>query len=91
MTAGSAIAARFKDLWLHQGHSKPLCSIENMPSLQVEDGYTFDALANPMIHEMFPLGFENRRLRLDRILFRPRACRQSLKERKRRREEEEKK
>lgn len=35
-----------------------------------EPGWTFDAARNPMHQEMWPLGFESRRMRLDRILVR---------------------
>lgn len=41
-----------------------------LPPSEFDPGYTFDALTNPMIHEMY-FGFETRRMRLDRIfLFR---------------------
>lgn len=33
-----------------------------------DPGYTFDSVKNKMIYEMWPLGIEHRRMRLDRIL-----------------------
>ena len=46
----------FVDVWLEE-----VDSLENSP------GYTFDALRNPMIARMWPLGNEHRRMRLDRV------------------------
>ncbi len=50
------IPSSYRDLWAELRPEEP--------------GYTFDALRNPMLQEMWPLGFEYRRMRLDRILLR---------------------
>jgi endonuclease/exonuclease/phosphatase family metal-dependent hydrolase len=51
-----AAPAGYDDVWLALRGDDP--------------GYTFDAETNPMLQELWPLGFESRRMRLDRVLLR---------------------
>eukprot|EP00357_Protocruzia_adherens_P028215 CAMPEP_0115010562 /NCGR_PEP_ID=MMETSP0216-20121206/23394_1 /TAXON_ID=223996 /ORGANISM="Protocruzia adherens, Strain Boccale" /LENGTH=344 /DNA_ID=CAMNT_0002378809 /DNA_START=567 /DNA_END=1601 /DNA_ORIENTATION=+ len=53
----STIRSDFEDLWMA------------MYDLKENPGYTWDSHANPLIEQRFPLGFETRRMRLDRILY----------------------